>query len=538
MKFFIKQKFELLIVALFTGSVFLTSGKFVNEENTPKLYFVIIFSLLAVIYIAIFETKISTFSIRNSKILSKGIFIICFFQAILGILQYAKVFPSNHSDFLITGSFDNPAGIAALLSISSSIGLYCFATTKRIEKSIYLFALIVIITTVIFSNSRTGILTIIISSGIFFITHYKVIQRLREHLLLGLFMVISTAFLVGIIAFLYSQNKNSSNGRLLIWRVSLGMVKDKPLFGHGYDSFQADYMDYQAQYFKNHPNSKYKQLADNVKHPFNEYIKIMVEYGIIGFIIFTVLMTLIIIKAVKIKSEQSHLMLSGIFAFLVFAFFSYPLQYVTVWVLIGFYLSLSIPAKTIHIRRNIFTRTSRICVLLMCSFLLFHNIKQVNAKIKWNKIAQGSLGGNTIKVISKYDNLYPILNNNPFFLYNYGAELNEAGKYQKSVAILRECKRHFNDYDLQLLMADNYYHLGDTNAALNTYTHASNMIPCRFWPLYQKFKIYKLSEKPNKAKKMAKQILQQEVKISSSTVSFIKSKAKAYVAKLNNRPSI
>ena len=89
--------------------------------------------------------------------------------------------------------------------------------------------------------------------------------------------------LIAIGAFiLYSQKKDYANGRLLIWNVSVEMIKDKPLFGLGHDTFQAKYMNYQAEYFRNNPNSRYKLLADNVKHPFNEFIKVAVEFGIVS----------------------------------------------------------------------------------------------------------------------------------------------------------------------------------------------------------------------------------------------------------------
>lgn len=49
--------------------------------------------------------------------------------------------------------------------------------------------------------------------------------------------------------------------------------------------FQAKYMDYQAKYFERNPNSEFINLADNVKYPFNEFIKIAVEFGLVGLIL-------------------------------------------------------------------------------------------------------------------------------------------------------------------------------------------------------------------------------------------------------------
>lgn len=77
--------------------------------------------------------------------------------------------------------------------------------------------------------------------------------------------------------------KDSADGRLLIWRCGLEMVKDAPWTGHGVGSFEAKYMDYQADYFKEYGSqNRYAMLADNVKQPFNEYLGVLINFGIVG----------------------------------------------------------------------------------------------------------------------------------------------------------------------------------------------------------------------------------------------------------------
>ncbi len=49
------------------------------------------------------------------------------------------------------------------------------------------------------------------------------------------------------------------------------------------------------------------------------------------------------------------------------------------------------------------------------------------------------------EMMPKYERLYfTSLKRNPLFLYNYGAELNVAGKFDRSVGILTECKKYFD----------------------------------------------------------------------------------------------
>lgn len=91
---------------------------------------------------------------------------------------------------------------------------------------------------------------------------------------------------------LYILKKDSADGRLLIWRCGVDMVLDKPLFGHGTEAFRAHYMDYQADFFKQHPNSHFAVLADNVQQPFNEYLGLAIHHGLAGlFLLFVMIIT-------------------------------------------------------------------------------------------------------------------------------------------------------------------------------------------------------------------------------------------------------
>lgn len=336
--------------------------------------------------------------------------------------------------------------------------------------------------------------------------------------------------LVSIVSIFYHQKKDSANGRRLIWRVSSEMIKDKPIFGHGSGSFKAKYMDYQASYFENNSNSKYSQLADNVKHPFNEFIKIAVEFGLVALIVVFLFVWFVFWKIVKLRNKNKELTLSGLTSFFVFACFSYPLQYISIWVLLAFYLFALLPSKEIRIKNTPVSIIARIVVIIICVFSLFHVYRQIRAEIKWKTIAVNSFRGKTEEMLPEYNKLYSkSLKRNPFFLYNYGAELNFAGRFDKSVEILTECQLRFNDYDLQMLLADNYYQMGETEKATQIYQHASNMIPCRFLPIYQLLKIYRKAGQKDMAVKYANKIVNKKVKIPSLTVNSIKAEAAEYL---------
>lgn len=66
------------------------------------------------------------------------------------------------------------------------------------------------------------------------------------------------------------------------------------VLGHGIGSFEARYMDYQADYFRQYGLNRYSMLADNVKHPFNEYLGVLLNFGFVGLLMILALITLLI----------------------------------------------------------------------------------------------------------------------------------------------------------------------------------------------------------------------------------------------------
>ncbi|WP_372775263.1 O-antigen ligase family protein [Mangrovibacterium sp.] len=525
----LKKSQTLIVLLIFLGSTFCTSEKFVDTTSTPKHYFAVIMILVILLFIAMMKKRmcIGMFSIKK---MLWGINIICFIQACYGISQFIGWLQPMNSNFEVTGSFGNPAGFAAVLAMGFPTGLYLFIKAKKIERYAVVIGLVVIAMAVFLSGSRTGVLAILISTLLFLLFQTSItgkFQKLKHYKLL----IALSLTLISIGSFaLYYQKKDSANGRFLIWKVSSEMIKDKPVLGQGYGAFQAKYMDYQAEYFKNNSDSKYAQLADNAKHPFNEFIKVAVEFGIVVLIVVLTLFLFVLWKVIKSENENRGLVFSGLVSFLVFACFSYPLLYIPVWLILAFYLLALLPSKEIRIENTTVSIIARIIVVGACIFFLSHFTKQIQAEIKWKTIAMRSLRGNTEKMLPEYEKLYlTSLKRNSFFLYNYGAELNVANQYDKSIEILTECKNQFNDYDLQMLLADNYHKKGETEKAIKIYEHASNMVPCRFLPLYNLFEIYKETSQKDMAEMFAIEIINKKVKIPSNSVFYIQNEAKTFL---------
>jgi O-antigen ligase len=564
---------------LLAGSIFITSSEFVNSENTPKYYFFLLMvwgisihllfrkqllipksllilfcltipaiclvitnlsnvssllSIASIILFAIFCFQVDY--LNKIKQFLVAIFFIGIILASYGLLQYIEWLPSIYQKFSVIGFFENPAGFSATLALIYPIGLFLLLSKnkERYHKFFLGIGLLLFVLSIALSGSRTGIISVIASSSILLFLQTKLFVLIKKisYWKWLVPIILFTVLVLSVVA-LYPININSSNGRLLIWRVSSDMILDKPFLGHGEGAFMADYMDYQAEYLTRFPESQFRQLADNVKHPFNEFILILIEYGIIGFVVFLALLFTLCRKIGETENEVKHLFFSGLLGFLTFSFFSYPLKYVSVWILLIIYLSLSINTKSIEIKNRLALVGGKMVVFTLLVFCTYLTLNKIRTEIKWNNIIQNSLKGKTTAMLSEYKEVYSELRNNPYFLYNYGAELNIAQKYNKSIVILKECEAIFNDYDVQLILAKNYEKIGNFKKAEKKYKHASKMIPARFWPLYKLVKIYREQDKTEDAVRVAKIILNKKAKIPSLTISSIKHEMKRFLDEFN-----
>jgi O-antigen ligase len=407
------------------------------------------------------------------------IIVFAFILALHGLCQYAGLLPSANNRFIVTGSFDNPAGIASALACAWPLCFLFFASTNHYLRFCFYALAVIIAIAIILSGSRAGMLAIVVAMAIWLwvkIASWK----------------IKTAIIVAIVTLpvvMYYFKKDSADGRLLIWRVSLDMVADKPVTGHGLGAFQAKYMLYQAEYISTHPDSPLINLADNTYHPFNEYLRVLCEHGIVGLGAIVVLGILLVRTYRNNRSNEQLPAIMSLSALAVFSLFSYPFTYPFTWVVlfldmavIGNLAGVQAPVQKWNLLDG---NIPRIAVLLFSIVVTAYAIVLARAEIKWNRIARLSLAGKTLVVFPEYDRLSRHLGKNGFFLYNHAAELYEAGEFEKSIVVAERCTKYFNDMDVQMLMADNYCALEQYAEAEQHLKTATAMCPARFRPLYE-----------------------------------------------------
>lgn len=507
----------LFFLIWFGGTFWMVSERFVDETTAPKagfaLFGAVIFGALCMQH----ECRGKTSVPFRFTDMAMAVMLCAVSQAVYAILQKVEicVVPGT---FPACGSFDNPAGVASALVFSLPFSLGLVGHRYPCIRKVSWVGMVVIVTGIIVSESRSGVLAACMVFFAFFFMRRKGVRKI--------WVIFSAIGFVAVSVFLYYCKQDSANGRLLIWKCTWSVIRESPWIGHGIGGFQARYMDAQADYFKAHPESPYVMLADNTQAPFNEYLGLLTDFGFVGGIVLLVGAALLLQAWRKHPYGSSRVAMLCLLSIAVFSLFSYPFRYAHTWLLCGISVVVLLfnaysPAQSV---RRIISLSVTLCLVGVSCF----SIHRMRIEMCWREVATCSLGGMTDEMLPAYHKLYGKLGKNPYFLYNYAAELNVSGHYAESLRIGQECDVLMADYFIQLLMADNCKQLKRYEQAKRYLGQASYMCPNRFVPLYELYKNYELQKDTVNMCRMAEAILRKPIKVESSEVHRIIAEMKRY----------
>lgn len=460
-------------------------------------------------------------------------------QAIYGELQLFDIYPSLHAGFPLTGSFFNPGPYAGYLAVvfPAALGLYLFADNRTIKTAWIvtslkyggLFTSVAILLVLPVSASRAAWLAVACSSLFLCFFRYTWNKKLRIHLNSALKKTLGFALgailLLVSIAAMYWLKRDSADGRLLIWKASLELIRKNPLLGIGHDRFRAGYMEAQAGYFNENPTDSAIALADDVVYAFNEGIQLLVEQGIMGFVL--VLVVLIFLFRIRGNNQSPEIWIAqaGLVSLLVFGMFSYPSHILPIKICGTIYLAILTGKSTLFwkIKSNNPIRWIGLSLMVFLSVtILWRANKLYGAKSHWKEAYTYYQRGNYQSANQAYELAYPTFSRDGDFLSNYGKSLSMAGEHVKAVVILEDASNYLNNTVVQTALGDSYQALGLYTEAEKAYQLASDMLPDRFYPKYLLAKLYQETGQEVKMEDIARFLLEKEPKVPSRAVEEIK----------------
>ena len=514
-----KRIIPFILIAIFGGTIFLTSSRFNNEVNAIKYYFLAISLLTILLAVIICGGDMRKIAVSFSRSFLYGLFCVGSVECIYVVVQYLIATKNTLYPWAVTGTFENSVGVISNLTLLYPLGLLWQERKNGWKRLLVVFQLLLYVVVICICKSRTGLLAIVLSTFVFYFIEKESFRKLifKPYVIFGLVILISFLCVCAL-----RWKVDSTNGRILVWKVCLNIIKERPLLGYGWDGFTANYMLEQANYFMRNPDSQYAILADNTSTPFNCFIHVAIISGCVGLLCLIGTLTLLCYRMSRTQATNKAVWFGIMASLLSMSMFTYPFHYAPVWFITLFWM--------LYPMRDMLPSKMRISVRVLIACIIGCSLLGVNHMIlnelRWKWVQDKSFKeGMTYSMLKCYKQLYPHLHYNKHFLYNYGAELNYCGYYAESRQIMDECMKKLNNYDVQLVQADNYYHMGDTLLAINSYKTASMMIPCRFIPLDGLLDIYKKQNDVEKAIDTAKRIIDKPVKVPSDIVQEIKREA-------------
>lgn len=404
-----------------------------------------------------------------------------FVLTVFALLVYSAVLYVGGFTQKFTGGYDNSAGLALCLAMAFSL----LPNARLGDKKWLIWMLgIAFVLGLLLVKSRTGVICVLFQ---LLLAKSGLLRRKVKWFCLLLFVLVPV---------LWYSKSGSSFGRLFILLIAFQMFLVHPFLGWGTGGFEAHYMDYQSEYFKNNPDSSFAILAGTTHHPLNELVAIAVDYGIFALVLIVLLLYCFLKRNVRLGNMMVVRMLSCI---ILFSLFSYPLRYPVTFLCL---LVIALESYRNRVRGQKYSCYIKIGVIAVSLSAISLSCVQHRLYRQWSDVAVSSSDIVRKSDLRKYQLLArnEKLAGNPQFMYNYSLTLYDKGEYVLAQKEMEKCLASYSDYDLELLAGDIYCALENDSQALSHYKKAHEMCPACVMPFYSMYKMY---EKRGKYPKMA-----------------------------------
>ncbi len=545
-------RFTWLDVALLVLFIFLTVNRFVLQGPPRFLPGYYQLAGLMALYVLLRQADPALYGYLCAALVAGAVV-----QVGYGCLQLYGLADSNHPLFRLTGSFYNPGPYAGYLATALPAAL---ALNGPAAQPINGFgAALVRLRVVVRARSvlaMTGLLGVAVmlpatlsraawlAAGVstMFLLHRRYPQvSLPKHYpraLTGGALALALAAATG---GLYLLNRDSGDGRVFIWKVTLGMIGNSPWVGTGPGGFKAGYMDRQAAYLAALPGEP-RPLADNITVAYNEYLQFAAENGLVGLLLLAGAVAALVAgrgggvtsPAAANGTGKADTGRAGIMAVGVFSLFSYPSEILPIQINLVFFLALAaagMASKPVAFpvgtpRRLVFTLACRSAVLGAVAVVCVTGVARLYAVGEgyrhWKTAFDLYARNQYPESLAAYRDAYPVLDREGDFLTKYGKALSVAGWHREAIGVLRRGEAYQDNSVLQIALGESYKALGESLRAEAAYQKACRMVPGQFYPMYLLARLYQDTGQTGKAIRVAQALLAKEETIRSRAVDEMK----------------
>lgn len=450
-------------------------------------------------------------------------------EALHGLGQIAGIYPSNHSLFVLTGTFYNPGPysgyLAAVLPIALHRMLVSNGKKDRLSVAQYYFSmcvLLLICCVLPAGMSRAAWFASLISCGYVVLRVYRVKVKsfVSKHR-----YAVSGVLIVGALlaSSAYFMKRDSADGRLLIWKITSQAIASSPCGEENGRTFSAIYGDAQERYFTNCEYSESEAwVVGTPDFAFNEYLQIAVEYGVwVSILLVTVLLVLSMIAGGR---KQLAGIDGCLVSLMVFACFSYPLHIpaiVSVWLLTLMVLCGE-GLVMIKRKRNAVAVLLPVVVAGLTASMDMYGIysERTRAVREWMPVRVLYHSGAFNAAAEEYGKLYDKMSWNKDFCFEYGRALYKARSYGKAEEVLLKAMEVSGDPMILNMLGRNAQESGEYGKAEKYLLRSTRRLPERVYPHYLLVKLYAEPEYFDRIKliREAECVLNAEPKVNSTAI--------------------
>jgi len=490
------------------------------------------FWTLTSIFVLFSVVRKTNFSPSRLNLIANLLICTAFILGMIGLSQFYSYMELQHGFLGIKGGFSNVNSFTAYLCIALPFSVQRLIRGERKSSILNLMCFLNVFLLFFICFVTLSRMSLLISICILVLMPViRKIKRLNKKKI----VIFATLFLMGLFMLSRLVKKDSSQGRLLIWKVASIIPLESPWLGVGAGKFKALYNGYQAQYFSNRATSEDIRLASETFSAFNEPLEILIEHGIFGLLgIGTLLCVTLrpkqIPRSIQRNDIEAPFLISAISG-LAIGMVSHPFSELAILVL--FTLNLSVCASfrvlnRVRILPYLFRlRSSNVIVVILIVGIICGLSYRFFYLQRWYNLAN-SIESTEIQ-LQHYNKLHKHMRHDGVFLLYYAKQLLINNQYEASLEKYTESKNELSTIIAELESAKIYSRLGFHENAEIHFKRACDMTPNRFMPKYLYFLYLIDMGKKEHALKLGKQIVEMPVKVNSVKVDIIIKNVRRYM---------
>jgi O-antigen polymerase len=479
---------------------------------------------------------------RSIGLLYQGVALMALFESLFVCCQELGMLPSKNPLYTCTGTWENPNVTAMFLALAIYAVLQGTVAKDRQRTRAYMITGFILLALFLLKCRTALLVAILFAAGHYWAGFTAFIKNKTGP---SKRVIVAAALAVGIAGVLLltvGVKRDSTQGRIRIWKTSMSLIGQKPITGQGFGLFEKQYNLFTAN--ERLPGN------DHVNMPYNDFLELGVEGGLGA----VALWAAFLIALWRQQLRQGYSVLP-IVAILLIQLTNFGFQALPVFALFLLYAAIPPeasrktfpaaipspgPVAILSIRPAIpsavlfkySAKGFRIlgvgCIQGIALFLSIHQAALAQDFYDRNIIGKKNTEAAAIEA---YSGLAASMRNFVSFHSHYGDAYLKMKKYGPALSQYLQGLETSSNPDLMLKCGYCYQELGQSDSSQYYYTLVEYMEPYKFGPRMALLKLYRQQGDTVMTRRTAEEIVDMPVKIESDEVAGIKNYARKMLEK-------